>query len=303
MPLSEEELRLLEQMEQALAQEDPKFVSTLRGSSLERVARMRTIVAGVVFVLGIGMLMGGAISAADLARRPRVRGHARLGHHRPRRVARPACSAAAAAAQRRGPALRLRRQHPRRFDVIEGGRSGRSRRDAAPRREAATPARQQAPQAGHLHAAHGAALGAPPQPGLLSPAYSASGAAHQRHRPDPAPPAAFALHAAGHRPAPRLDRLDACASGAPDRACRTAPSGRRGRAVASPLHPDQQPLQRLEVLRPRPAPGRPRCGPARAVNVARASPARGRVRSRAALPRPLRRGGPDQRRRAGAGAG
>ena len=54
MPLSEEELRLLEQMEQALAQEDPKFVSTLRGSSLERVARMRTIVAGVVFVLGIG---------------------------------------------------------------------------------------------------------------------------------------------------------------------------------------------------------------------------------------------------------
>ena len=46
MPLSEEELRLLEQMEQALAQEDPKFVSTLRGSTLERVARMRTIAAG-----------------------------------------------------------------------------------------------------------------------------------------------------------------------------------------------------------------------------------------------------------------
>ena len=63
MPLSDEELRLLEQMEQALAQEDPKFVSTLRGSSLEKVARMRTIVAGGVFVLGIGMLMGGTISA------------------------------------------------------------------------------------------------------------------------------------------------------------------------------------------------------------------------------------------------
>ena len=63
MPLSDEELRLLEQMEQALAQEDPKFVSTLRGSSLERVARMRTIVAAGVFVLGIGMLMGGTISA------------------------------------------------------------------------------------------------------------------------------------------------------------------------------------------------------------------------------------------------
>jgi hypothetical protein len=63
VPLSDEELRLLEQMEQALAQEDPKFVSTLRGSSLERVARMRTIVAAGVFVLGIGMLMGGTISA------------------------------------------------------------------------------------------------------------------------------------------------------------------------------------------------------------------------------------------------
>ena len=33
MPLSEEEQRLLEQMEEALAAEDPKFVSALRGSS------------------------------------------------------------------------------------------------------------------------------------------------------------------------------------------------------------------------------------------------------------------------------
>lgn len=62
MPLSEEELRLLEQMEQALAQEDPKFASTLRGSSLERTARMRTIVAGVVFLIGVVMMMGGAVA-------------------------------------------------------------------------------------------------------------------------------------------------------------------------------------------------------------------------------------------------
>ena len=51
MPLSEEELRLLEQMEQALAQEDPKFVSS-----------MRTIAAAVVFVIGVVMLMGGAVA-------------------------------------------------------------------------------------------------------------------------------------------------------------------------------------------------------------------------------------------------
>ena len=62
MPLSEEELRLLEQMEQALAQEDPKFVSTLRGSAFERVARLRTVAASVAFVLGVAMLMGGAVS-------------------------------------------------------------------------------------------------------------------------------------------------------------------------------------------------------------------------------------------------
>lgn len=63
MPLSEEELRLLEQMERALVEEDPKFASTLRGTSLRRSARRRAIAAGVVFVLGIGLLMGGVMSS------------------------------------------------------------------------------------------------------------------------------------------------------------------------------------------------------------------------------------------------
>ena len=62
MPLSEEELRLLEQMERALVEEDPKFASTLRGTSLRRSARRRAIAAGVVFVLGVGLLMGGVMS-------------------------------------------------------------------------------------------------------------------------------------------------------------------------------------------------------------------------------------------------
>lgn len=61
MPLSEEELRLLEQMERALSEEDPKFVSTLRGASFQRAARRRAIVAGIVFVVGIAMLTGGVI--------------------------------------------------------------------------------------------------------------------------------------------------------------------------------------------------------------------------------------------------
>ena len=48
MPLSEEELRLLEQMERALVEEDPKFASTLRGTTLRQSARRKAILAGVV---------------------------------------------------------------------------------------------------------------------------------------------------------------------------------------------------------------------------------------------------------------
>lgn len=62
MPLSEEELRLLEQMERALVEEDPKFASTLRGTSLRRSARRRAILAGVVFLGGVSILMAGAIT-------------------------------------------------------------------------------------------------------------------------------------------------------------------------------------------------------------------------------------------------
>jgi hypothetical protein len=62
VPLSDEELRLLEQMERALAQEDPKFVSALQGRSLHHRNRLRTAAAGVVFLVGVVTLMGGAIA-------------------------------------------------------------------------------------------------------------------------------------------------------------------------------------------------------------------------------------------------
>ena len=94
VPLSEEELRLLEQMERALVEEDPKFASTLRGTSLRRSARRRAIAAGVVFVLGIAMLMGGVMSGNRHARlrhrHRRLRGDARLGHRGADRDPRPA---------------------------------------------------------------------------------------------------------------------------------------------------------------------------------------------------------------------
>ncbi|HEU4514003.1 MAG TPA: DUF3040 domain-containing protein [Nocardioidaceae bacterium] len=66
MPLSEEELRLLEQMERALVAEDPKFVSALRGTARRRDARRRSLIAGGVFVAGVIVLMTGAIMAQTL---------------------------------------------------------------------------------------------------------------------------------------------------------------------------------------------------------------------------------------------
>ncbi len=61
VPLSDEELRLLDQMERALIEEDPKFASTLRGATMRRSARRRSILAGVAFAAGITILMAGAI--------------------------------------------------------------------------------------------------------------------------------------------------------------------------------------------------------------------------------------------------
>lgn len=66
MPLSEEELRLLEQMERALVAEDPKFASALRGTAIRRHARRRALVAGGVFVLGVVVLMTGAVLAETI---------------------------------------------------------------------------------------------------------------------------------------------------------------------------------------------------------------------------------------------
>ena len=61
MPLSEEELRLLEQMERALVAEDPKLASTMRGTGLRAVARRRVVFAAAGFVIGVVVLMTGAV--------------------------------------------------------------------------------------------------------------------------------------------------------------------------------------------------------------------------------------------------
>src|SRR5690242_12754075 len=66
VPLSEEELRALEQMERALVQEDPKLASTLRGTNLRRAAQRRAVLGGICFVIGVGVLMAGAVGRLTL---------------------------------------------------------------------------------------------------------------------------------------------------------------------------------------------------------------------------------------------
>ena len=61
MPLSEEELRLLEQMERALVADDPKLASTMRGTTVRASARRRALLGAVVFVAGVVVLMTGAV--------------------------------------------------------------------------------------------------------------------------------------------------------------------------------------------------------------------------------------------------
>jgi hypothetical protein len=132
VPLSEEELRLLEQMERALVEEDPKFASTLRGTSLRRSARRRAIVAGVVFVIGIAMLMGGVMSgkgalgfAIGIGGFVVMLGSATI-----------AISAIRGQQQASAQVDPRTAAHPSRgFTVIDGGRAGRMRR---PRRATRT---------------------------------------------------------------------------------------------------------------------------------------------------------------------
>lgn len=63
MPLSDEEARMLQQLEQSLAAEDPEFASTLRGSKLLAHNRRVAVLAGLGFVLGLVVMFTGAVIA------------------------------------------------------------------------------------------------------------------------------------------------------------------------------------------------------------------------------------------------
>ena len=127
MPLSEEELRLLEQMERALVAEDPKLASTLRGTRLRQRARRQVVIGAVGFVLGLGALMAGVVLpmvAVGIVGFLLMLGSAYLALSSWR--ARDAAASAPAAPEDPGP-----------LRVIRGGKANRGRSARAPKRGSA----------------------------------------------------------------------------------------------------------------------------------------------------------------------
>ncbi|GAA4516868.1 MULTISPECIES: DUF3040 domain-containing protein [Nonomuraea] len=61
MPLSEHEQRLLDQIEQALYAEDPKWANTVRISDPRSHYKRRLVKATIGFVLGVVLLMVGVV--------------------------------------------------------------------------------------------------------------------------------------------------------------------------------------------------------------------------------------------------
>jgi Protein of unknown function (DUF3040) len=61
VPLSEHEQRLLEQIERALVDDDPKFASTVRTGDRRSRARRRLQFGGLLVLVGLAVLIVGAI--------------------------------------------------------------------------------------------------------------------------------------------------------------------------------------------------------------------------------------------------
>ena len=62
MPLSEHEQRLLEQIERALVDDDPKFASSVRNGDRRVKARRRAQFGVALVVVGLAVLVGGAVA-------------------------------------------------------------------------------------------------------------------------------------------------------------------------------------------------------------------------------------------------
>ncbi|MFC4696052.1 MULTISPECIES: DUF3040 domain-containing protein [Geodermatophilus] len=61
VPLSEHEQRLLEQIERALVDDDPKFASSVRTGDRRLRARRKLQLGALLVVVGLAVLVGGAV--------------------------------------------------------------------------------------------------------------------------------------------------------------------------------------------------------------------------------------------------
>jgi hypothetical protein len=66
VPLSEHEQRLLEQIERALVDDDPKFASSVRTGDRRLKARRKLQLGGLLVVVGLAVLVGGAVAQSFL---------------------------------------------------------------------------------------------------------------------------------------------------------------------------------------------------------------------------------------------
>ena len=66
MPLSEHEQRLLEQIERALVDDDPKFASSVRNGDRRLKARRMAQLGIALVVVGLAVLVGGAVGQSFL---------------------------------------------------------------------------------------------------------------------------------------------------------------------------------------------------------------------------------------------
>ena len=61
MPLSEHERRQLEQIEQALRADDPRFADAVRAADPQVHYKRRVIAAALGFLIGVGLLLAGVV--------------------------------------------------------------------------------------------------------------------------------------------------------------------------------------------------------------------------------------------------
>ena len=66
MPLSDHEQRMLDEIENALYAEDPKFASSVRGGTLRAPTTRRRIQGAALFVIGLAMLVSGVAFKATM---------------------------------------------------------------------------------------------------------------------------------------------------------------------------------------------------------------------------------------------